>query len=225
MKFEVVTKNTSLESTVQVLLMDPVSTDVLKPLPCTMEGDAIKIETKPQSHFKKYRTKISLMSRVKGDPEFDCKHYTEKDPYSKCVEEELVSKLHSLLGCHPPLISTERELLCDKTFHFGTENNVTKETIELLKVITNDYESSSCKRPCRKFVFKTQELYENTRSGVENAVTIVFAKRVEHIKISFLLSIPSLLTGLGGAVSSGQTLMWIIVSILGFIAAVKSVNQ
>ena len=44
-----------------------------------MEGDAIKIETKPQSHFKKYRTKISPMVGVNGDPEFDCMHYTEKN--------------------------------------------------------------------------------------------------------------------------------------------------
>ena len=63
------------------------------------------------------------------------------------------------------------------------------------------------------------------RNVDENAVTIVFAKRVQLKKTSFLLSIPSLLTGVGGAISSGQTLMWMIATFLGLSALVKRCKQ
>ena len=51
------------------------------------------------------------------------------------------------------------------------------------------------------------------------------SKRGELKKTSFLLSIPSLLTGVGGAISSGQTLMWMIVSVLGLTTIVKRFKQ
>ena len=87
--------------------------------------------------------------------------------------------------------------------------------------LVDEYESKTCKPCCKKYIFKTQKLYENQRIGDENAVKIVFPRRVKLIRTSFLMNTQNLLTGFGGAISSGQTLMWIIVTILGLAKALE----
>ena len=89
--FFVKSRNTSDAETLQVLFKDPVNGNDLKPIPLEMEGDSIKMETKPNSHFKKWRTTISLFEHVKGDPKFDCENYSEENTFSKCLEQELVA--------------------------------------------------------------------------------------------------------------------------------------
>ena len=85
-------------------------------------------------------------------------------------------------------------------------------TMELfLKDIFNDFESSTCNLPCTYFS------YTFIRAGHDHKVKLVFDKTVYLTKTSFLLGIPSVLTGLGGAVSGGRTLLWFITAALGLI--------
>ena len=49
----------------------------------------------------------------------------------------------------------------------------------------------------------------------ENVLKIVFDNNVYLTKTSFLHGIPSLLIGLGGAISGGRTLLWFIAAALG----------
>ena len=223
--FDVMKNNVSLPAKVQVLYKDPINGDVLKPMSFPMQGDSIKIETKPKSHFKKYKTKISLFEHVQGDPKFDCKHYSKEKSYGKCLEKELVAMFQNLLGCHPPFLTTRKKGVCNQKFNLTKEDKTTKNIYDILYEITNDFEPNSCKRPCRKFLFETQKLYENTRHFDINSIMVVFPKKVELIKTSFLTTVPNLLTGLGGAVSSGQTLMWLIVTLLGINTAVDRLKQ
>ena len=180
-KFEVVT---SIDSIIQVLFLDSATDDALKPLPFTMEGDSIKIETKPTAHHKKYRTKISLLKHVQGDPKFECKDYSKENSYRKCMEYELTKKFHNLVGCHPPLISMKKDGLCNQTFNISKEDRIAKEISEILYDITNDYQSKLCKRPCSKYVFQTQELYENTRGPISSK--LYHTPRIFDIKKSFI---------------------------------------
>ena len=224
-EFDVVKNNFSVGSKIQINYKDPINDGFLNPVSFEMEGYLINVETDPKSHFKKYTTKLSISDHVFGDPKFDCIAYSEENSYTRCLEEDLIKKFHNLIGCHPPIISRMKEGLCKKTFNISKEDYTTKKIYDILYEITNDYESKLCKRPCRKYSFKPQKLYESTMHTDENRVTIVFPKRVQLTKTSFLITIPNLLTGIGGAISSGQTLMWIFVTLLGFTSAVKRFQQ
>ena len=61
-------ENISTASNLQVLFKDPVNGDGLNPLPSKMEDDSIQMKIRPNSHFKKWGTTISLFENVKGDP-------------------------------------------------------------------------------------------------------------------------------------------------------------
>ena len=61
-------ENISTASNLQVLFKDPVNGDGVNPLPSEMEDDSIQMKIRPNSHFKKWGTTISLFENVKGDP-------------------------------------------------------------------------------------------------------------------------------------------------------------
>ena len=205
-------------SSVRVFFKDPENGDYLIPVPLNMKGDSIKMSTKSNNHLKKIRTKIFLSEHVKGDPTFDCEEYAKENPYRKCMEMELISKFHNLIGCHPPLVSGRKAGMCNRTFNLPSpkEGGVSEEIYQLLSKTVNDYESTSCKRPCRKYIFETETLYETSWRRKENYLKIVFSRNVILTRTSFLISIHNLLTGVGGAISGGRTLMWVLLTILGF---------
>ena len=60
---------------------------------------------------------------------------------------------------------------------------------------------------------------------MENSVKIVISKKVRLTRTYFLISIPNFLNMLGGAVSSGQTLVWVIVTSIGIAKIVKGFRQ
>ena len=92
---------------------------------------------------------------------------------------------------------------------------------DFYKIVDNDFVASTCKDPCTYFSFETSLLYTYTLDHNENIARIVFDNTVYVTKTSFLLSIPSLLTGLGGAISGGRTLLWFITSALGIFKLVE----
>ena len=50
---------------------------------------------------------------------------------------------------------------------------------------------------------------------MRNDNSIKIDKSLKLIKTDFLLGVPSFLTGVGGAISGGRTLMWFIISSFG----------
>ena len=67
-----------------------------------------------------------------------------------------------------------------------------------------------------KNTYSTNPLYKfNQRNFNDTELGIVFDKTVEVVHTKFSTDIGTLLTGFGGAVSSGRTLLWIIFSLLG----------
>ena len=97
------------------------------------------------------------------------------------------------------------------------DDEAVENLIELFNNIINDYQSSSCKQPCTKYAFETKLLSDIHWRQNDNSVKIVFSKKVELTKTPFLIAIPSFLTGLGGAISGGWTLLWFIISTFCFI--------
>ena len=106
-----------------------------------MKGVAITIDTKPEKKLRKFQTKISKSEHVKGDPNYECENYSKGYTYGQCIEAELVSKMHDLIGCHSPLISEKGEGICNETFNLTKEDDeAVGKLIELLNNIIKDYQ-------------------------------------------------------------------------------------
>ena len=203
---------------------DPINGAQFIPREFEMKGSPISAKIKPQNSFRKFKTRISKFDHVEGDPNYKCKTYTEKKPYNDCIEKELMTKFHSLLGCHPPLISQNRHKICDKTFNLTLQEESVIQIGNLIENMVNAFDSSSCTKPCTEYNFETKMLYAQTMDQKENMIKIVFDQTVELTKTSFLMGIPSLLTGIGGAISFGRTLLWIIVLIIGALKIVQKIK-
>jgi hypothetical protein len=212
--FSIVSENIPNASDwVKVLFQDPINGRDIIPIVFEMKGDPIKVETKPQKKLHKFQTKISKSEHVRGDPKYDCEHYSEDNTYGQCIEAELVSKMHHLIGCHSPLISMQKEGICNETFNLTKhDDEVVGKLNGVFNNFVNDYESNSCKQPCTKYAYETKFLYDTHWRGNDNGINIAFSKKVELTETTFLIGIPSFLTGLGGAISGGRTLLWFIVS-------------
>ena len=150
---------------------------------------------------------------MKGDPKFDCENYSTENSYTKCVKQELVSEFHKLIGWHPPHVFWKKEGMCNQTFNVTRTDWHVKEIERILNEIVNDHVSISCRPPCHKYHFKTEFMYGGKIRFKDNLLRIVFSKDIEHTKTYFSFNIQTLLTGFGGAVSSGQTLMWIVITL------------
>ena len=138
---------------------------------------------------------------------------------------KVLSKFRNLLSCHPPFISWKREGACDKKLIITKYDNLPNELNTLLQEIVDGYKSTACKPPCQRYVFETDKLYQTTYDDYKDPVRIVFSRKVTITKTYFLMSIPGFLTGLGGAVSGGRTLMWLLVTLQGCSTIVSKLKQ
>ena len=180
-----------------------------------MKADSLNIPIKPIRLFKKFKTKISKYQHEEGDPKFDCKNYDEETTYNSCIEDELTAQFKDLIGCHPPLISDKIEKMCNNTFNLSISVDSVKKVLDLIDDIFNDFQSTVCKKPCTYFTYETKKEYSFTMNQTNNVIKLVLDKTVDLTKTSFLLGFTSLLTGLGGAISGGRTLLWFILTVCG----------
>ena len=165
--------------------------------------------------YTKFKTKISKFCHVEHDPKFDCKSYYENATYNDCIEKEVRIRFHELIGCHPPLISDKRDKMCNKTFNSTQSDPFVKKVLDLNHRIFNYFQSTTCKKPCTYYTFDTRQLYSFTMNRTDNRIKVVLDNTVDLTQTHFLIGVPSLLSGLGGAISGGRTLLWFIISILG----------
>ena len=118
-----------------------------------------------------------------------------------------------------------KEGMCNKTFNISMTDWHVKELKRILNEIVNDYVPISCKPPCRKYHYKTELMYGGKTKYEDNLLRIVFSKDIAHTKTYFLFNIQTLLTGFGGAVSSGRTLMWSIITLLSLVKLLDKFRQ
>ena len=215
--------STHTRSKVQVFIQDPINGNNFSPIGNKMRGGRITFKPKPAGLLLKLHTEFSLFKHVKGDPQYDCEEYFENNTYTDCLEAEHLSNFHNWIGCHPPLISM-KEGYCNASFNLTKEDTTYKRIYKYLSNITNAFHRSVCKRPCTHYVFHTKKLYVQ-KSKLENGLMMVFSQTVEYTKTSFLIGMSRFLTGLGGAISGGKTLLWTILTVLGFLDTVGRVKN
>ena len=105
--------------------------------------------------------------------------------------------------------------MCNTKFNSSSKGDVDDTVILLRRLFTYDY-NFKCKTPCQTNTYSTNPLYKfNKRNFNDTELGIVFDKTVEVVHTKFSTDIETLLTGFGGAVSNGRTLLWIVISLLG----------
>ena len=208
----------------KVFFINPINGASIIQNQFSMKGDSIQLQTKPQGIYKKFKTKIAKFKHVKGDPKFDCETYDTNQTYSNCLEKELQMKFQNLLGCHPPLISSALEKMCNTTFNLSKSDKIVVKVLELVDNLFTNYHSTSCKTPCTYYHYDTRFLYSFPINSTENSVKLVMNKMVDITITSFMLRWAGLFTGIGGAISAGRTLFWFIISSLGVVRILKSIT-
>ena len=198
----------------RVFFMDRANSVKIYPNDMEMTGDTVWLRIKNgQAEFKSIKTKIYKFVHVEGDPLFDCAEYTENKSYSNCAYEELLKDFREELGCDPPLLNTESEKMCNQIFNFSE----TKETKirALFKPMYFHNREFRCKTPCSKSVFSSKYLGTSPSGGPNQiSLAVAFDPMMDETHSSFAINEQTLLVRLGGTVSTGRTLLWILVSIL-----------
>ena len=199
---------------VRVFFMDTANSLRLYPNYVEMTGDPIEISLKDPSSAILFKTKVTQSVHVQGDPLFHCTAYTADNSYNDCVQDELLDPIEKEIGCQPPLLAKDEKLICNRRFNVSTGES--RKMARLFKPLYYHDTKFNCRTPCMTNVYTTKRV-QTTPSKIENNtyMILVFGKTLEVSHSSFSIDGQTLLTRLGGSVSSGRTLLWILVSLLG----------
>ena len=83
----------------------------------------------------------------------------------------------------------------------------------------------NCKTPCSANKFNTHDVHTAEMKSKEYALVIVFDKKLDVVHSTFRIDEQTFLTRLGVSVSSGRTLLWILVTLLGASQVIFEKNQ
>ena len=158
--------------------------------------------------FRIYKIKISRSEHIQDDPLLDCRVYTIENSYNQTKMEHLLTKK---IGCLPPLYTPDLNKMCNEKFNVSTNKNWEIKYLLYQFIFQNwDFE---CEIPCTRNKYATRFL--SKASWPQTTLNLAFERTVDVTQSTFSIDEQTLLTKLGGAVSSGRTLLWILVSILG----------
>ena len=192
----------------------------LKLYPNEMEtlGDPIEIKREDSdAQMTTYKTKISRNQHVEGDPRFKCRGYTIDDSYNDCIQNELLDAFDQEIKCQPPLLVKDPTRICNKRFNI--KDNTTVERIRKLfnNLYYHDFNyGDRCRVPCLTNVYNTRFVHKAKKKKA-TILAITFDNTVEVFQSSFSIDEQTFLTRLGGSVSSGRTLLWISLTLLGVV--------
>ena len=201
---------------VRVFYMDKVNSVQVYPNELEMMGDSIELKIREPSTSSaiSFKTKVSRFEHVQEDPLFQCAVYTKENSYNDCIQDELLDLIEEEIGCQPPLLAKDQKRMCNKRFNVSSEE--AKRIKRVLKVLSFHDRTFNCRTPCTSNVYTTKHT-QTMPSPISNTtfLILVFEKTFEVGHSSFSINEQTFLTRLGGSVSSGRTLLWILVSFLG----------
>ena len=192
--------------------MDKTNSFRLYPDDKEMIGDPVTIhQIADNRRFFSYKTHISRSQNIEGDPSLQCTDYSTSGSYYDCIQSELKQTFNKTIGCLHPPVFPEPSMMCNRKFNFSDKGDETK--LMLLSLYSHDYKFN-CKTPCQTNKYFTN-LLNHERKRDWTGLGIIFDNNVEVVHTKFSTDAETLLTGFGGAVSSGRTLLWVLVSLLG----------
>ena len=181
-----------------------------------MTGDPVTIPLKSTDHKAtsyntNFKTKVYSSYHVEDDPLFECKLYSKIYSYNDCIREELSELFQTEFGCLPPLYGGDNKTVCNHVFNFTPAKDYSIK--RMFWNIADYYKPKSCKPPCTKTSYASQFTYKTPTMGTPS-LWLAFDPMVSVTRSSFSLSGHTLVTRLGGSVSSGRTLLWACLSLL-----------
>ena len=194
--------------------MDKASSVHLYPNEMEITGDPIEIKTGSTHWQTSYKTKITKFQHTQGDPHFACDVYTVDNSYNECVQNNVLELFEKELGCHPPLLAKNNLKMCNKKFNITNKTRLARVN-KLFRHVFDHNGKYECRPPCTSFVYKTKFLHKAQRPRNRIYVQITFENSVEVVRSTFSVDEQTFLTRLGGSVSSGRTLLWIFLTLVG----------
>ena len=197
---------------IRLYFMDKASSLMIYPDENDMTGDPLDVPIhSDHKYVHRYKIKISRSQHIQGDPLMECSEYTQDKSYNDCIQNELFMSFENILGCHPPLLAREPNKMCNGRYNLSTENE------EELKNIFTTFNSHNtvfkCKRPCTTNLY-TSRLIGRVPSS-KTGIAVIFDRTISVTRSTFSINSQTFPTRLGGSVSSGRTLLWILVTLLG----------
>ena len=196
----------------EIFLMDKAYSPKL--YPNELETDGSWITVKRKLEIRNYKIKLSRSEHVEDDPLLDCSaQYTEENSYNDCLQSEINELFTKEIGCVPPLYTPDLDNMCNVKFNLSANTTRYNAISELLLQLVFQNWDSQCKIPCTRSKYTVR--YLSKGPWAEAALNLIFDSTVEVTRTRFSINEQTLLTNLGGAISSGQTLLWILVTLLG----------
>ena len=183
--------------------IDQTSSLQLYPNEMEMKGDLIEIKTGRPHWEKTYKTQITRIHHTSEDPKFACKVYTAD---SRQLDKEL--------GCQPPLLAKDRLKMCNKRFNNSNKARLSRINKLLKHVYFHDGETQ-CRPPCSSTLYNTKLVHKAPRTDNQMSVEITFDNVVQVVHSTLSINEQTFLTRLGGSVSSGRTLLWVVLALVG----------
>ena len=175
-----------------------------------MTGDSVQMSMNENQKFT-YEAKISRWQHVPNNPHLKCKEYTLKNSYNDCAKDDLLSFFREILGCQPPFLENNPNNVCNKRFNISKDKEMRLKT--LTQLLYYQDVRFNCEIPCTRNKYSTRLLHNEPISGKK--LRIVFAKTVNVDRSVYSIDSQTFLTRLGGSVSTGRTLLWILLTLLG----------
>ena len=198
------------EVTLRAYFMDVINSPRLYPDVMEMT-DEVSLVKASLNHVSTFETKIIRSHHISGDPNLDCFGYTEEDSYHDCIQKELLDMFQTMIGCAPPLLTKDQNTICNKTFNLSQAED--EKVKQIFRQIFFHNMPFNCRDPCTKNVYRTKLTHRIPRNGT--SLVITFNSKINIVRTKFSTDGQTLLARLGGSVSSGRTLLWMLLSLLG----------
>ena len=198
------------EVSLKTYFMDVINSPRLYPDVMEMT-DEVSLAKTSLNHVSTFETKILRSHHVSGDPNLDCFGYTEEDSYHHCIQKELLDMFQTKIGCAPPLLTKDLDTICNKTFSLRQTED--KKVKQIFREIFFHNFPFKCPEPCTKNAYRTKLTHRIPKNGT--SLIITFNSKINIVRTKFSTDGQTLLTRLGGSVSSGRTLLWILLCSLG----------
>ena len=198
---------------INIYFMDKTNSLKIYPDENDIAGYPLELKLRKMSNTKStYKTKISRSKHVEGDPLFQCTEYTSDNSYNDCIQSELLHSFHKLLDCQPPLLGKDPKKMCNERFNISKAKE--KKIHLLFENLFQHNVKFKCKKPCTTNKYTTRLLNSISQCN-DTAIKLVFDRTLEVTRSTFSINGQTFLTSLGGDVSSGRTLFWILLTLLG----------
>ena len=209
---------------VKIFFMERSSSLLLYPDEMEMTGVKPEVKFWGENNYEiiTYKVKISRAHHVQGDPLYDCAPYTIDNSFNDCVQNEVLEFFDKEINCQPPLLAKEPSLMCNRKFNVSS-TKAEKITDYFWRLYVHNMKFK-CRTPCSTTNFTTQ-LVHTTKSDDFTTLVIVFDSKVDIVHSSFKIDEQTFVTRLGGSVSSGRTLLWILLGLLGTFEVNQSENS